>query len=114
MQKPDSEHLTATIYYGTTEVGKAHQRKVEMAGKGPGQYYRTGITLEQLFDKFPDDAAAEQWFAKIRWPHGIKCPHCAAARAQDASTTRLACHTIALIAAGTFRSRPAAFCNRAV
>ena len=31
MQKPDTEHLTAPIYYGTTEVGKAHKRKVEMA-----------------------------------------------------------------------------------
>lgn len=51
-----------------------------MAGKEPGRYYRTGITLEQLFDKFPDDAAAEQWFAKIRWPHGIKCPHCGSTR----------------------------------
>ena len=51
-----------------------------MAGKGPGLYYRKGITLEQLFDKFPDDAAAEQWFTKIRWPNGLRCPHCGGMR----------------------------------
>ena len=25
---------------------------------------------------FPDDAAAEAWFIKNRWPGGIYCPHC--------------------------------------
>ena len=25
---------------------------------------------------FPDDATAEQWFEKLRWPNGPKCPHC--------------------------------------
>ena len=25
---------------------------------------------------FPDDAAAEAWFVKARWPEGIRCPFC--------------------------------------
>ena len=25
---------------------------------------------------FPDDAAAERWFAEGRWPDGPRCPHC--------------------------------------
>ncbi len=27
---------------------------------------------------FPDDAAAEQWFIRVRWPQGPQCPHCGA------------------------------------
>ena len=49
--------------------------------KGPGKYYRKGITLAELFDRFPDDDSAEQWFAKIRWPNGVWCPHCDSTRA---------------------------------
>ena len=43
---------------------------------GPGRSDRTGISLKELFDRFPDDAAAEAWFIKLRWPDGICCPHC--------------------------------------
>ena len=32
--------------------------------KGPGRARRKGITLAQLFKKFPDDAAAEKHFIK--------------------------------------------------
>ncbi|WP_419944129.1 IS1595 family transposase [Candidatus Poriferisodalis sp.] len=34
-----------------------------MAKSAPGKHYRTGITLTELFDMFPTDAAAEAWFA---------------------------------------------------
>ena len=47
-----------------------------MAKKAPGKYYREGISLVQAFTKFPDDKTAEQWFASVRWPNGISCPHC--------------------------------------
>ncbi len=47
-----------------------------MAVNAPGRHERKGITLVQLFDMFPDDAAAEQWFAQSRWPDGIRCPYC--------------------------------------
>lgn len=30
----------------------------------------------QVMALFPDDAAAEEWFIKCRWPDGVTCPHC--------------------------------------
>ena len=47
-----------------------------MTQKAPGKYYRTGMTLVDLFDMFPDDATAERWFVQQRWPDGIACPNC--------------------------------------
>ena len=44
--------------------------------KGPGKHYRKGITLPELFERFPDDATAEQWFTETRWPNGLRCPYC--------------------------------------
>lgn len=41
-----------------------------------GQQRRTGLSLAQLFQRFPDDAAAEQWFINNRWPDGVQCPRC--------------------------------------
>ena len=43
---------------------------------GPGKSYRKGMTLLDLFDKFPDDASAERWFVETRWPDGMCCPRC--------------------------------------
>ena len=36
--------------------------------KAPGKHCRKGMTLVQLFAKFPDDETAEAWFASVRWP----------------------------------------------
>ena len=47
-----------------------------MAKNAPGKHYRKGLTLVDLFNKFPDDATAESWFAEQRWADGITCPHC--------------------------------------
>ena len=47
-----------------------------MAKSAPGKHYRKGITLVELVRMFPDDAAAEAWFAETRWPDGVVCPHC--------------------------------------
>ena len=47
-----------------------------MARSAPGRHYRKGITLAEFFRRFPDDSAAEAWFAKTRWPDGPRCPHC--------------------------------------
>ena len=47
-----------------------------MASHAPGKFYRRGITLVELFEMFPDDAAAERWFAAQRWPDGVRCPVC--------------------------------------
>lgn len=48
-----------------------------MAGKGPGNHWRKGIGLEEFFELFPDDEAAERFFMRARWPHGdVSCPRC--------------------------------------
>lgn len=39
-------------------------------------------TRDQLFRLVPDDAAAEKWLIKQRWPDGIACPHWASMRVQ--------------------------------
>ena len=39
-----------------------------MARKAPGKSYRKGMTLQEHFRVFPDDATVEQWFAEKRWP----------------------------------------------
>ena len=38
---------------------------------------REGVGLEEFFEVFPNDRAAEQWFIRHRWPDGIRCPRCA-------------------------------------
>ena len=48
-----------------------------MPKKAPGKYYRNGISLVELMDQFPDEAAARTWFESIRWAKGRTCPHCA-------------------------------------
>ena len=53
-----------------------------MAG-GPGRVDREGLTLTELFRKFPDHATAEAWFAAQRWPDGARCPHCDHASVQS-------------------------------
>ena len=47
-----------------------------MAQQAPGKFYRTGITLPELFRLFPDDSTAERWFVETRWPVGVGCPAC--------------------------------------
>ena len=44
--------------------------------KAPGRYYRRGMTLVELMQRFPNNKAAEEWLISTRWPDGIRCPHC--------------------------------------
>ena len=53
-----------------------------MAQSGPGKNFRTGLTLVEIFQMFPDDDAAERWFAEARWPEGVWCPHCGSVNVQ--------------------------------
>ena len=53
-----------------------------MIHKAPGKSRRKGITLVEIFRRFPDDATAEAWFVGQRWPHGITCPHCRSTNVQ--------------------------------
>ena len=54
-----------------------------MAHKAPGKHHREGISLIKLSKMFPDDATAEKWFAKTRWPEGPHCPHCGSVNVQS-------------------------------
>ena len=47
-----------------------------MAHKAPGKHFRQGMTLIEAMRMFADDAAAEAWFVKVRWPTGPACPYC--------------------------------------
>lgn len=38
------------------------------------KHFRRGLTLVELVEMFPDDGAAEDWFASVRWPQGATCP----------------------------------------
>ena len=42
----------------------------------PGKNHRKGLTLPNIIEMFPDDKAAEKWFAEVRWPNGVTCAHC--------------------------------------
>ena len=47
-----------------------------MAQKAPGKSHREGISLIELFARFPDDATAERWFEEQRWGEAGKPSHC--------------------------------------
>ena len=49
---------------------------------GPGKAYREGMTLPQLFDRFPTDDAAREWFEEQIWPNGPHCPYCGSCNVQ--------------------------------
>ena len=53
-----------------------------MSRTGPGKSHRDGISLVELFRKFPNDAAAEAYFVERRWPNGVICPHCGSVNVQ--------------------------------
>ena len=46
------------------------------------------MSLIELFDLFPDDATAEQWFIEKRWPHGVHCPKCGVDNIQERTTRK--------------------------
>ena len=54
-----------------------------MTQKGPGNYWRKGISLMKVMEMFPDDEAAQQWFASHRWPNGPHCPYCGSFNVQS-------------------------------
>lgn len=52
----------------------------------PGRSHREGISLFQLFKRFPDEQRAAQWFIDQRWPDGPICPRCSSADIQTVRT----------------------------
>ena len=58
-----------------------------MVQSGPGQSDREGISLIQVMRMFPDDKAAEAWFAEQRWPsEAVACPRCESDNIQIGTT----------------------------
>ena len=53
--------------------------KTNESSLGPGKAWRKGMTLFDLMDRFPNDAAAERWLVRVRWP-AVFAAHAAAVR----------------------------------
>jgi len=47
-----------------------------MSYKALGKHYRKGISLIELFERFPDNEVAEKWFEEQRWGKENKQLHC--------------------------------------
>ena len=60
-----------------------------MTQKAPGKAHREGMTLVQLMDMFPDEAAATAWFESVIWPDGRHCPKCGSLRTGKASHKKM-------------------------
>ena len=59
-----------------------------MANKAPGKAHREGITLVQLMDMFPDEAAATEWFEKVVWNGTRCCGHCGSTRTSEVPSAK--------------------------
>ena len=57
-----------------------------MAKDAPGKHYRKGMSLIEAMKMFPDDAAAEAWFTRVRWPNGPACPECGSMNVQSGAS----------------------------
>ena len=53
--------------------------------KAPGKSHREGISLIELTEMFPDEAAAQTWFEGLVWPTGRHCPRCGSTRTHEAA-----------------------------
>ena len=62
--------------------------KRKKQGKGPGKYYRKGLSWVEFTRRFPDDESAEKWFIASRWPHGVHCPGCGSDNVQVRKTRK--------------------------
>ena len=58
-----------------------------MGKKAPGKAHREGISLIELAEMFPDEAAATEWFESLVWPNGRHCPRCGNTETTEASAT---------------------------
>lgn len=54
-----------------------------------GRTGRTGITLVQLLEMFPDEDTARRWFEETRWPDGRGCGKCGSVRTTLASHAKM-------------------------
>ena len=58
-----------------------------MGQKGPGRAHREGVSLIELIELFPDEAAAKAWFESLIWANGRYCPRCGCTETREASAT---------------------------
>ena len=54
-----------------------------MPRKAPGKYWRKGMSLIDITAMFPNDKAAEEWFAHRRWCGEPDCPDCGSMNVQS-------------------------------
>ncbi len=47
-----------------------------MTQQAPGKAYREGISLIELYDLFPNETEASEWFEQVVWGEHRCCPHC--------------------------------------
>ena len=59
-----------------------------MDKKAPGRAHREGVSLVELMEKFPDEAAARAWFEAELWPGGRHCPRCGSVSTVEAPKYR--------------------------
>lgn len=57
----------------------------EKPHKAPGKHYREGLSLVEVMDMFPDEAAAIFWFESIVWPTGRCCGKCGSLKTREAN-----------------------------
>lgn len=60
-----------------------------MTRNAPGKAYREGMTLVQLFEMFPTEDAAREWFESVIWPNGRHCPKCGSLRTHEAKHAKM-------------------------
>ena len=51
--------------------------------KAPGKAFRQGLSVFELFERFPDEASARQWFEGVRWANGRYCGHCGSTNTRE-------------------------------
>ena len=56
--------------------------------KAPGKSHRIGLTLIDLFNKFPNEREAEKWFESVRWKDGRHCPSCGSVETDERESRR--------------------------
>ena len=60
-----------------------------MTHTAPGKHYREGVTLIDLFNMFPSEEAATEWFEESIWGDERHCPKCDSANTKKASHPRM-------------------------
>ena len=54
-----------------------------MTKKAPGKNHREGMTLVELMDLFPTEAAATEWFESVVWGDESHCPKCGSTETRE-------------------------------